>query len=112
MIIKDENLQNYLFGNLQTENYKNYIEQHKLHKILDINLRDYGEVNKKQIKSPNYSVDPKLTEIFPAELNNLCRLHFLIISRKAITILEYGLGKSTAVFNDTLKKIKQIMKST
>lgn len=85
------------------KNYESYIKKNPFHKELNIELKNYGELNKK-IKKNNYeSVDPYSTEPFKAELDDLIRLHYLITTRKVSTILEFGVGKSTIVFNHALK---------
>ena len=46
-----------------------------------------------KIKKEIYaSVDPNNVEPFPSELDDLIRLHYLVISRKVTTILEFGVG--------------------
>jgi hypothetical protein len=51
-------------------------------------------------------VDPNNNQPFEVELDDLVRLHFLIVSRKVTTILEFGVGKSTAVFDHALTENK------
>jgi len=92
---------------LNLDSYENYLKKHPIHKLLNIDLKDYGEINKKQIKDIYYSVDPNLSEAFPAELDDLVRLHYLITSRKVTTILEFGVGKSSIVFDHALKFNKE-----
>lgn len=87
--------------------YKKYIKKHTLDKLVGVNLNSYGDVTSKKIKQPYYSVDPNAKEPFFSEIDDLCRLHYLIISRKVTTILEFGVGKSTLVFNDALLKNKK-----
>jgi hypothetical protein len=55
----------------------------------------------------NSSVDPTNLVTFPSELDDLIRLHYLVTSRKIVTILEFGVGKSTVVFNNALSYNKQ-----
>ena len=50
-----------------------------------------------------FTVDPDLATAFPPDLGDLVRLHYLVVSRRVTTILEFGIGKSTIVFNDALK---------
>jgi len=40
---------------------------------------------------------------FKAEYNDLCRLHFIALSRKCLNILEFGSGFSTVVLADAMK---------
>lgn len=58
-------------------------------------------------KNPNYNVNPCISEPFAIEIDDLIRLHYLVTSRKVTTILEFGVGKSTVVFDDALEKNKQ-----
>jgi hypothetical protein len=51
-------------------------------------------------------VDPENNQPFEVELDDLVRLHFLIVSRKVTTILEFGVGKSTVVFDHALAENK------
>ena len=37
------------------------------------------------------------------ELDDLIRLHYLVTSRKVMTILEFGVGKSSIVFDHALQ---------
>jgi len=53
------------------------------------------------------SVNPNHTNPFPADWNDLVRLHQLVLSRKATTILEFGIGKSTVILADALKINRQ-----
>lgn len=52
-------------------------------------------------------MDPTQEEALPAELDDLTRLHYLVTSRKVTTILEFGVGKSTAVFDHALSANKK-----
>lgn len=108
MVFENKNLVKYLFRGLI--NYKKYIKKNSLQKLLGVHLSNYGNI-KKKIYRPNYSVDPNLTTPFPPELDDLTRLHYLITTRKVMTILEFGVGKSTIVFNDALTKNKKKYKT-
>lgn len=88
-----------LFQNLD---YKDYLVEHPIHELFDIDLKTYGEIEKKVIRSPYESVDHENITPFSVELDDLIRLHHLIISRKVTTILEIGVGKSTTVFDHAL----------
>lgn len=90
----------YLFSSL---NYSEYLEKHQINILLGINLEDYGDVSRKIERSTYYSVDRNATEPFSPELDDLIRLHSLVTNRKVSTILEFGVGKSTLVFNDALE---------
>jgi len=109
MIYQNKNLVKYLFRGLI--NYKKYIKKNSLHRLLDVSLLNYTNIKKKKIRPPNYSVDPNNTKPFPPELDDLTRLHYLITKRKVVTILEFGVGKSTIIFNDALIKNKKKYKN-
>jgi hypothetical protein len=85
------------------KSYKDYLKKYPLHSLLDIDLKSYGPLNKKIKRSTYYSVDPNSKEAYTAELDDLIRLHYLVISRKVTTILEFGVGKSSVVFDHALK---------
>ena len=84
--------------------YSDYLNKHPIHKLLGIDLSKYGDLNSKVIRDKNLSVDPNNKTPFPAELDDLIRLHSLVTSRKVTTIMEFGVGKSTIVFDDALRK--------
>lgn len=87
--------------------YKDYCVKNSIHKLVDVSLDQYGELDKKKEKSLYETVDPENKIPFPPELDDLIRLHFLVTSRKVINILEFGVGKSTIVFADAIKKNKE-----
>ena len=60
------------------------------------------EIDCKSDYEPFRSVDPKNDIPLEPEIDDLTRLHYLITSRKVSTILEFGVGSSTLVFNDAL----------
>jgi hypothetical protein len=87
--------------------YKTYLDQYPFHHALGVDLATYGSVDRKHEHPIYYGVDPNLKEPFPIELDDLIRLHHLVISRKVTTILEFGVGKSTVVFDHALKINKE-----
>ena len=91
----------------ELKSYKNYLVENSIHELLDVDLDDYGEVDKKTVRPIYYSVDPNLEEAYSAELDDLVRLHYLVTSRKVTTILEFGVGKSSIVFDHALNLNKQ-----
>tara|TARA_B100000315_G_C14463417_1_gene534831 strand:+ start:166 stop:984 length:819 start_codon:yes stop_codon:yes gene_type:complete len=92
-------MKNTLFQNLD---YQNYLVDYPIHEFFDIDLNTCGEIEKKVIRPPYESVDPENVTPISVELDDLIRLHHLIISRKVTTILEIGVGKSTTVFDHAL----------
>jgi hypothetical protein len=83
-----------------------YITSNNIAELVDVNLNDYGNPTEKKIKNPSHAVDQDLAEAFAPELDDLGKLHWLVVSRHVTTILEFGLGKSTIIFNNALIKNK------
>jgi len=86
--------------------YNSYIIENRINLLLgdDSIASDYSQ---KAIQSPTFSVDPNNTTPFPAEYDDLARLHYLVSHRKALTVLEFGVGKSTIVMGDALLNNKR-----
>jgi len=93
-----------MFANLD---YLTWCRENKLDELFKIDLKSYGDLTLKRPKSVYETVDPKNTNPFPPELDDLIRLHYLVRSRKVTTILEFGVGKSTHIFVDALQKNKK-----
>lgn len=87
--------------------YKKWCLDNRIYELFAIDKSSYGDVKKKRKKSPYEGVNPEDVAPLPVELDDLIRLHFLTRSRKVTTILEFGVGKSTLVFADALKKNKE-----
>jgi len=104
MIKEKKNFSKILFKNL---NYNQYIEEQQFHKILTLNIKAKINYNNKIVKNHNENINPNKKNPFEPELDDLCRLHWLILMRKVTTILEFGVGKSTLIFNDAMKKNKK-----
>ena len=100
MIIENKNFSKTLFKGLG--GYEKYIFKNKIDKILKISFNKNIKLKKKISKDPYTTVRKEIKNPFPPELDDLCRLHYLIVSRKVNTILEFGVGKSTVIFNDGL----------
>ena len=97
------NMKHYFDG---LNDYYEYLDQNNIFDILEIdkNSIDKDALTKKLVPDPYFSVDPNKTIPFPPELDDLCRLHYLARKRKVTTVLEFGIGKSTYIFNDALEK--------
>ena len=96
-----------IFKELNKYSYESYLKKYPFHLDLKIDLDLYsqnsgGRVRNKIKKDIYASVDPNNDKPFPAELDDLVRLHYLVISRKVTTILEFGVGKSSIVFDHAL----------
>lgn len=104
---------------LNIGSYKDYLNNHPFHHVLNIDLAKYGDlerkvdfenydaIKKKGINPNFYSVEANLKEAHPAELDDLIRLHYLITSRKVTTVLEFGVGKSSIVIDHALQFNKE-----
>jgi len=86
--------------------YRAYCKENNINKLFDIKLDEYGDPCSKKEKNIYESVDPDNTTPFPPELDDLIRLHYIVRNRKINTILEFGVGNSTLVFTDAIKKNK------
>jgi hypothetical protein len=93
----------HLFNNL---NYETYNIQHGINKIVDIDLKEYGDVDTKLRRPTYYSVDPTHQDPYTPDLDDLVRLHYLVKTRKVTTVLEFGIGKSTLVLASALAQNK------
>jgi len=101
MIFENVTLVDSLFGQL---NLPQYVGEHNIAQLVGVDLSAYGDVEKKEIKDPSDGVNQDLSEALSPELDDLGRLHWLVNTRHVTTILEFGLGKSTIVFNDAISK--------
>lgn len=81
-------------------NYFDYLQQNPIHELLGLELNEKSF--EKKTYPPNFSVDINNKIPFPAELDDLTRLHYITTSRKVTTILEFGVGMSTVVFADAI----------
>ena len=98
MVIESSLFLDYLFYDLYNDNSN--IEEKKVGDLFRHSDHDdqSGDSNNQY-----FTVDPQLSSAFPPDFGDLVRLHYLIVARRVTTILEFGIGKSTIVFNDALK---------
>jgi hypothetical protein len=82
----------------QYQQQRSYIESEGLDRLLNF------EEHKDYIEGVFDAVSGKMEIPLPPEPNDLCRLHRLIRARGCFTVLEFGLGHSTIVMADALKK--------
>lgn len=84
--------------------YKEYYLLNQIGKVLGVDLNSSNIDFNKNIPSA-YDFLNKYGKIeLQPELDDLCRLHYLVRKRKVTTILEFGVGKSTIIFNDAIEK--------
>lgn len=82
----------------QYEKHRSYIESAGLDKLLNFKEnQDYQD-------DVFDAVSGKLSIPVPPQPNDLVRLHKLVRERKCFTVLEFGLGYSTIVMADALRK--------
>jgi hypothetical protein len=86
--------------------YGEYLKENPFNQNLEIDVEDFCRLDKKIVREVYYSVNPNMKNPYSAELDDLIRLHYLVTSRKVTTILEFGVGKSTIVFDNALEKNK------
>jgi len=103
MIWENNDLKKTLFKGFDPSDY---ISSNNIAKLVGINVNDYGDPTKKVVRDSSHGVNPDLAEAFTPELDDLSKLHWLVVSRHVTTILEFGLGKSTIIFNNSLIKNK------
>ena len=98
--IKKYNLES--FNNNKT--IETYIKDFKIDKIIKKLPEDKNksENNKLYKTSSNNQFKP-----YDLKLNDLCRIHWITLSRKPINILEFGSGFSTSIFADALLILKK-----
>lgn len=89
-------------------NYDTYLKAFPFYEMLGIDLACYGGVEQKISRPILEAVDPDHETPYPVELDDLVRLHFLVTTRKVSTVMEFGVGKSTAVFNHALTHNKAV----
>ena len=78
--------------------------------MADFNLRNVVLDAELSVSSPNMAVNKSVTKVetpIEPEFSNLCRLHWLILLRKPLTVLELGSGFSTAVIVDAMSRLKK-----
>ena len=93
MIISDLMIDNF--------DYRKYLINNKLENLIGKKFLK-NNFEKNTIDEPFHNVNPNNKEPFSPEFDDLIRLHFLIKSRKATTVLEYGVGYSSVIMADAI----------
>jgi hypothetical protein len=88
--------------------YNQYLADHRLNVVLGEEIDHSKNLENKLVRPVFESVDPNNKTPFSTEYDDLIRLHHLIVSRKVTTILEFGVGKSTPIFNHALNINKSL----
>ncbi|MDA8908476.1 hypothetical protein N9I35_02995 [Gammaproteobacteria bacterium] len=96
-----------LFAKL--DNYHDYLKVHPFHIDIGVKVLENDQLDKKQQQTliPEDFNDARTISI-PSEIDDLVRLHYLVISRKVTTVLEFGGGKSSIVFDHALEHNKSM----
>lgn len=104
------NIEERLLTNINTGkqlNYNQWCVENKIHELMGVTIDEKTEINTKIKKGIFESVDPNNQTPLPPELDDLTRLHFIARNRRVTTVLEFGLGKSTIILADAIKKNKK-----
>ncbi|GIS99556.1 MAG: hypothetical protein CM1200mP26_12690 [Acidimicrobiales bacterium] len=99
MGVGDHGLEKALFGGFDPATH---LSNHPVHELLGVDLSAYGDPGAKQAVGNWTNVDPGNEVPFVVELDDLLRLHHIVLSRRVTTILEFGVGKSTTVLAHAL----------
>jgi len=86
--------------------YNAYVSDNKIDLLIG-DASGSRDCSQKVIQSPTFSVDANNVTPLPPEYDDLARLHYLVSNRKALTVLEFGLGKSTIIIGDALLNNKR-----
>lgn len=81
--------------------YHDYIDTYPFHRDLGVSISRHDALEAKVVRGTFDGVSEKETPI-SVEIDDLIRLHYLIISRKVTNVLEFGGGKSTIVIDNAL----------
>ncbi len=82
---------------------ESYITEFALRDLLIGLEEDAAEASESDLSR---TVDPGESTPFAPEFDDLCRLHFLVISRKVLNVLEFGSGFSTAVMASAMAMLR------
>jgi|LauGreSuBDMM15SN_2_FD.fasta_scaffold07830_3 hypothetical protein len=95
-----------MFEELQKIGYKEYMYSQALPREIEgFNATQIGN-NTSNLDLIISNIDPNNNKPFAPELMDLIRLHYLCTSRKVVTILEFGCGYSTKIFDHALASNK------
>ncbi|MCH2423894.1 MAG: hypothetical protein MK196_12390, partial [Acidimicrobiales bacterium] len=99
MGVGDHGLEKALFGGFDPATH---LSDYPIHELLGVDLSSYGDPGAKQAVGNWTNVDPGNEVPFVVELDDLLRLHHIVLSRRVTTVLEFGVGKSTTVLAHAL----------
>ena len=88
--------------------YFEHSKKHQLDILLGVDTEKYGSLEEKPKNRGIYgAVENNTGTPLSPVMDDLIRLHYLAISRKVTTILEFGVGNSTLIFGDALDHNKR-----
>lgn len=90
------------------KNVNKYMVFFELFQLLEKKKYD---IKKRKVKSHLITVSPKHKIPFEADLPDLCRLHWIVLSRKIINVLEFGSGFSTVFMADAQSILKKYFRN-
>ena len=82
-----------------------YVEYARSQGLWDV-LGTGDESRNQKVRKAEPSVLPSHGKVLGPEMGDLARLHYLVRSRRVLNVLEFGVGKSTAIMADALFKNK------
>ena len=82
-------------------NYKDHFINNKFDNLLGLENK-IDNISEKVVYDPIFRVQRNNKVPLAPELDDLCRLHYISISRKVTTILEFGVGKSSVILAHAL----------
>jgi hypothetical protein len=103
-IIKDKLSKFSIYDFSNTEKINEYCELFSIKEICkSVESDDYGTSSDNVI----FSSDPGNTGPYLIQYDEICRLHYLCLTRKVLNTLEFGSGYSTAVMADAKRILSQ-----
>lgn len=84
--------------------YTGWLQEHRLDDLYGVDVAAYGAIDAHQSKPTYLAVDAANEVPLAPELDDLVRLHYLAVTRRVTTVLEFGVGQSTLAFGDAVAK--------
>ncbi|MFM8927860.1 MAG: hypothetical protein ACKOFA_06700 [Rhodoluna sp.] len=85
--------------------YSDYVQEHGMRHLLNDTATDSANYTRRNPGTLKV-LDPQNTTPLPPEYDDLCRLHAICRNRKVCTVLEFGVGMSTIVLTDAIRRNK------
>ena len=88
------------------EKIQQYVELFSIKKICQSLEADKISTNNNDLERSVSAFEEKPYE---PEYDDLCRLHYIALSRKCLNVLEFGSGFSTAILADAMRILKKVL---